>query len=455
MSMRTSRVQIDTKTRLIVSAVLLLSTFISLGSQTMMVTALPVISHQMHVSLNITQLLTTAYTLVIGIVTPLSSNLYEKYSNRQVYLGIIGTFIVGTLVGCFANNFYSLLLARLIQACAGGLLMSFQMTTMISIYPPQRRGTILGISSLVVAFGPAIGPTLSGIILNYLNWHYLFILILPLMILLWVISLFTFPNYSTPRPIKIDLVSVFESLIGSGLALFSMSVFGYNWAVASVMLLVGIGILYIFVKRQLRLKQPLLKVAILTERSFRLMTMVGMLAFSVLLGTEQLIPVFTENVSHVSSMESGMILLPGAIVNALCAALVGRYYDAHGPKGLIFSGAILMLIATIPFLTITQDTPIWLMTVAYAIRMAGNAMIFSPAMSESFVAVAHEDISHATALNNSLRQVSGAISVTLLIVIAGLPHSLVTGMRVAIWVTVFCILCLSVIFASYLKHKQK
>lgn len=377
MSMRTSRVQIDTKTRLIVSAVLLLSTFISLGSQTMMVTALPVISHQMHVSLNITQLLTTAYTLVIGIVTPLSSNLYEKYSNRQVYLGIIGTFIVGTLVGCFANNFYSLLLARLIQACAGGLLMSFQMTTMISIYPPQRRGTILGISSLVVAFGPAIGPTLSGIILNYLNWHYLFILILPLMILLWVISLFTFPNYSTPRPIKIDLVSVFESLIGSGLALFSMSVFGYNWAVASVMLLVGIGILYIFVKRQLQLKQPLLKVAILKERSFRLMTMVGMLAFSVLLGTEQLIPVFTENVSHVSSMESGMILLPGAIVNALCAALVGRYYDAHGPKGLIFSGAILMLIATIPFLTITQDTPIWLMTVAYAIRMAGNAMIFS------------------------------------------------------------------------------
>ena len=181
MSMRTSRVQIDTKTRLIVSAVLLLSTFISLGSQTMMVTALPVISHQMHVSLNITQLLTTAYTLVIGIVTPLSSNLYEKYSNRQVYLGIIGTFIVGTLVGCFASNFYSLLLARLIQACAGGLLMSFQMTTMISIYPPQRRGTILGISSLVVAFGPAIGPTLSGIILNYLNWHYLFILIFRLM----------------------------------------------------------------------------------------------------------------------------------------------------------------------------------------------------------------------------------------------------------------------------------
>lgn len=450
----TTRKPISKKTRLIVSAILLLSAFISLGSQTMMVTALPVISKEMHVALNLTQLLTTAYTLIIGIVTPLSSNMYEKYTNRHVFLGIIGTFIIGTAFGCFATNFYFLLLARLIQACASGLLMSFQMTTMISIYPANRRGTILGISGLVIAFGPAIGPTLSGFILNYLNWHYLFILVLPLMIIIWLVGYFTLPNYSTPKPIKIDILSVFESLIGSGLALFSLSVFTYNPAAAAIMLLIGLAILVVFVRRQLRLKQPLLKVAIVKDRAFRMMTMVGMLAFAVLLGTEQLVPVFTQNVNHISSMDSGMILLPGALANALCAAFMGRYYDSHGPKLLIFTGAILMLIATIPFITITAQTPIWVLTVAYMIRMIGNAMVFSPAMSEAFVNIPKEDVSHATALNNALRQFSGALSVTILIVISGLPKSLVIGTRIAIWVTVVCIILLMAIFASYLKGKK-
>ena len=130
---------INPKLRTTITVLLLLSSFISLASQTMMVTALPVIQKEMHVSLTLAQWLTTGYTLIIGVVTPLSSNMYEKFRNRSVFLGTIGTFAVGTLIGCFAHNFWFLLLARLVQACAGGILMSFQMTTMISIYPMEKR----------------------------------------------------------------------------------------------------------------------------------------------------------------------------------------------------------------------------------------------------------------------------------------------------------------------------
>ena len=133
--MSKSSPQITIKNRRLITAILLLSAFVSLASQTMMITALPVIERELHVSLNTVQWLTTGYTLIIGIVTPLSSNMYEKFTNRQVFLWTIGTFIVGTTIGCIASNFYSLLLARLIQAAAGGMLMSFQMTTMITIYP--------------------------------------------------------------------------------------------------------------------------------------------------------------------------------------------------------------------------------------------------------------------------------------------------------------------------------
>ena len=154
--------QLTPRQRTIIAAIMLLASFISLMSQTMVVTALPVVEAQLHQPLAVVQWLTTGYTLVIGIITPLSANLYEKYNNRQFFLAIIALFLGGTIVGCLATNFRTLLGARLIQAAAGGLLVSLQMTTLVTIFPPEKRGTIMGLSSLVVSFGPAIGPTLAG-----------------------------------------------------------------------------------------------------------------------------------------------------------------------------------------------------------------------------------------------------------------------------------------------------
>ncbi len=285
---------IDPKIRLIVTILLLFSGFVSLASQTMMITALPVIEHEMNVSLTLVQWLTTGYTLMIGVITPLSSNLYEKFKKRNIFLATIAIFILGTLIGCFATDFWLLLLARLVQACASGILMSFQMTTMISIYPIKKRGTILGMSGLVIAFGPAIGPTLSGLIVNTLGWRYIFILVLPMMLLVWLIGFFAFPNFSEPKDIKIDFISVGLSLLGSGLTLASLTFFQTSALQAWIMLVLGLAILFIFVKRQLRLKQPMLKVQLVKNRSFRLMTLVGICAFMVLLGTEQMLPIFTQ-----------------------------------------------------------------------------------------------------------------------------------------------------------------
>lgn len=448
-------VQISNHTRRLITIILLLSTFVSLASHTMMVTALPVIQHDLHVSLNAAQWLTTGYTLIIGIVTPLSSNMYDKFTNRHVFLGIIGTFIVGTLLGCFATNFFTLLLARLIQACASGMLMSFQMTTMISIYPIEKRGSILGLSSLVISAGPAIGPTLAGFILQVLPWRWLFILVLPFMVLAWIGGYFKLANFSQPRDIKIDYLSVLISLIGSGLALGSLTAFQVNAWVGLAMLIVGLAVIAVFVKRQFHLTNPMLKVQIFKYSSFRLMTIVGIFAFMVLLGTEQLMPIFTENVTHTGSFISGLILLPGAICNAIAASIVGRIYDEYGPKWLIITGGVIMLLASIPLVTISRESSLWVLTIAYAVRMIGNACVFSPALSEAFSQLSRAENSHGTALNNTLRQVFGAISVTMLVVIAGIPSSLITGIRISMWVTVLLVILMLLTFARYLATKQK
>lgn len=399
---------IDPRKRIVISAILLISDFICLMSQTMMVTALPVIQSDMHQAMTTVQWLTTGYTLLIGIVTPLAANLYEKFTNRQVFLGTIGIFTFGTVLGCVVQSFWMLLLARLIQAAAGGILMSFQMTTMVTIFPPEKRGTIMGISSLVVAFGPAIGPTLAGFILSWLGWRYLFILILPVMVIILVIGAFVFPNYSQPREIKIDMLSVTMSLLGSGLALASLTVMQTQLAMGIGMLVVGGILVALFVRRQLHLTDPMLKVSIFKVQSFRLMTLI-----------------------------------------------VGRLYDEFGPKQLVPGGTILMFLGTFPFVMIKATMPVWMMTTAYAVRMVGNALVFSPVMSEAFKDLAPLEVSHATALNNALRQVFGSVSVTLLIVISEIPHSLVIGMRCSMWATLILTVLVLVLFVRYLNVKKR
>lgn len=440
---------IDPRKRIVISAILLISDFICLMSQTMMVTTLPVIQSDMHQAMTTVQWLTTGYTLLIGIVTPLAANLYEKFTNRQVFLGTIGIFTVGTLLGCVAQNFWMLLLARLIQAAAGGILMSFQMTTMVTIFPPEKRGTIMGISSLVVAFGPAIGPTLAGFILSGLGWRYLFILILPVMVIILVISVFVFPNYSQPREIKIDILSVTMSLLGSGLALASLTVMQTQFAMGIGMLVVGGILVALFVRRQLHLVDPMLKVSIFKVQSFRLMTLIGIAAFMVLLGTEQMVSIFAQDVTHLTSMQAGMVLL---LVPIKCNH--GGNCWPFIPKQLVLGGTILMLFGTFPFVMIKATMSVWLMTTAYAVRMIGNALVFSPVMSEAFKDLAPLEVSHATSLNNALRQVFGSVSVTLLIVISEIPHSFVIGMRCSMWVTLILTVLVLILFVRYLNVKN-
>ena len=440
---------IDPRKRIVISAILLISDFICLMSQTMMVTTLPVIQSDMHQAMTTVQWLTTGYTLLIGIVTPLAANLYEKFTNRQVFLGTIGIFTVGTLLGCVAQNFWMLLLARLIQAAAGGILMSFQMTTMVTIFPPEKRGTIMGISSLVVAFGPAIGPTLAGFILSGLGWRYLFILILPVMVIILVISVFVFPNYSQPREIKIDILSVTMSLLGSGLALASLTVMQTQFAMGIGMLVVGGILVALFVRWQLHLVDPMLKVSIFKVQSFRLMTLIGIAAFMVLLGTEQMVSIFAQDVTHLTSMQAGMVLL---LVPIKCNH--GGNCWPFISKQLVLGGTILMLFGTFPFVMIKATMSVWLMTTAYAVRMIGNALVFSPVMSEAFKDLAPLEVSHATSLNNALRQVFGSVSVTLLIVISEIPHSFVIGMRCSMWVTLILTVLVLILFVRYLNVKN-
>ena len=429
--------KIDPNVRKMVTIILLVSTFISLMSQTMMITALPVIQHDVHRSLNTVQWLTTGYTLMIGVITPLSSNLYECFTGlrgNQFWDAFGCPFDSGLSRGnadVVSNDHHDLDL----PARKAGF-------DPRPLFPGNCRWT--GDWSVHGRADP-----------TFLNWHYLFILVLPFMVLACVLGYFMLPNYSTPHPIHIDFFSVVISLIGSALTLGSLTTFTVNSALGWAMLISGLVILTLFVRRQLRLTNPVLKVKIMTYPSFCLMTIVGILAFMVLLSTEQLLPIYAENVRHTGSFISGMILLPGAICNAITAFFAGKLYDQYGPKWLITTGGLLILLASIPLVTISTRSSLLTLTLAYTVRMIGNALVFSPALSEAFRALSKRENSHGSALNNTLRQSFGAVAVTMCVVIADIPASLVAGIKLAMWVTVLLAVLMLLVFWSYLAYQKR
>ena len=434
-----------------IATILLVASFISLMSQTMMVTALPVIQEELHQSLAVVQWLTTGYTLLIGVITPLSANLYEKYPNRQFYLAIITLFLVGTLVGTFANSFWPLLLARLIQAAAGGLLVAFQMTTVVSIYPPEQRGMIMGLSSLVVSFGPAIGPTLAGVIIKSWGWRSIFWSVLPFMLVCWLFGYFALPNYTTPKPeSRLDPLSVITLLVGPGMALASLSVMTTHLAVGLALLVVGSLVSLVFYRRQRQLKAPLLDFGVFSYRAFRLMLAVATLIFMALLATEQMFSIFAQNSLHLSSSLTGLVLLPGALFNALAGAFIGRIYDQHGVKGVTTVGLVIAIACSVPPLFWTAHTSALTLTLLYAGRVLGIGIAFSPVMSESYRGLPHAAISQATAMNNALRQSLGALAVTVTVVISSLPSSAISGMRWAMAFTLGLVVAAGLLFWAYL-----
>lgn len=443
------------KQRTSISIILLVSTFICLVNQTTMVTALPVIQSELHQSMNLVQWLTTIYVLIIGIVTPLAANLYEKFTNRKLFFSLLGIFCIGTLIGCCASDFWLLLVSRILQAGASGILLSFQMTILITIYPSEKRGTIMGLSGMVMSLGPAIGPTLAGVIIKFWGWRYIFILTLPIVLIILAISYFIFPNISIPNKFKIDIYSTILSLSGFLIILIGLSSFQSYPFISLFMFVLGAFIIFIFLRRQLKIENPLFKITLLRIKSFRSMLLIITLVFMIILGTEQMISIFAQNIMNLTSIEAGLILFPGTLFYAITAFFTGRLYDKYGIQPLIPIGIILMIIGTVVFLFIKSTTPIWIIIIFYIIKMIGNALVYSSAMSEIFKDLKLNDISYGTSLNDSINQILGSVVITLFISISELSNSFILGMHLDMWITIFITIFVFVIFFKFYKYNVK
>ncbi|WP_339184223.1 MDR family MFS transporter [Oceanobacillus sp. FSL W7-1293] len=400
--------------------VLLTGGFISILNQTTMITAIPPIMDEMDVSANTGQWLTTVFMLVNGVMIPVTAFLMARFTARQLFITAMTVFAVGTAFSAMAPNFGMLLLGRIIQSSGAGVIMPLMQTVFLLLFPVRNRGVAMGLVGLVISFAPAIGPALSGWIITNYSWRAVFLLILPIAIIVIVFAAKVMKNVTELTYPKLDMLSIILSSFGFGGFLYGFTSAGNNgWAspITITTLIVGTVALVCFVIRQLRMETPMLEFRVFKNPIFTLSTIIPMIVFMGLIGTETLVPLYMQNARGFTATEAGMALLPGALVNGIMSPITGKIFDRFGARWLAVTGLIIITISTFAFTNLGPSTSMLMIAILYAIRMFGLSMVMMPVTTAGLNQLPRDLIPHGTAMTNTMRQVSASVGTAIVITI--------------------------------------
>ncbi|WP_051299508.1 MDR family MFS transporter [Arthrobacter castelli] len=404
----------------VVLAVLLSGAFIIILNQTLLNTALPAFMADFGISANTAQWVTTIFMLVNGVMIPVTAFLIQKFTTRALFLTAMALFTVGTIICALAPVYSVLLGGRVIQATAGGMIIPLMQTILFAVFPLEKRGTAMGTLGLVIAFAPALGPSLSGWIVDNLPWQVLFVMMLPIAVIDMIVAHFVLRNVTERTFPRLDVLSIILSSLGFGGLLFGFSFAGTTgWASAQVLapLVIGAFVLVWFILRQLRLDEPLLELRVLKYPMFTLNTGLGMCVFMVLVGGMIVLPIYMQNMSDFSAMQAGLALLPGAVIMGLMSPVTGRIFDKFGAKWLAMTGFTLLTGSTFMFSMLTVETSFTYLAVVNAVRMFGVSMVIMPVTTAALNQLPQRLIPHGTALNNTMRQVAASIGTAVLVTV--------------------------------------
>nr|WP_139344963.1 MDR family MFS transporter [Virgibacillus pantothenticus] len=414
--------------------VLISGAFVAILNQTLLATALPKIMQDLQLDANTVQWLQSIFMLVNGIMIPITAFLIERFTTRGLFITALSIFALGTAICAIAPNFSVLMIGRIGQAAAAGIMMPLMQTILFLIYPIEKRGTAMGMFGMVIAFAPAIGPTLSGWLVEHFPWRSVFYVVLPIIVIDIIVAYFILKNITNQTFPKVDVLSIILSTLGFGGLLYGFSAAGNSgWGSVQVVASIVIGAitLTIFIWRQLKLEEPILEFRVFRNPVFSLTTALGMVTFMAMIGAAVIIPILAQNMLGFTALESGLMLLPGAIVMGVMNPITGRLFDRFGARWLSIIGLSIVTVTTFMFTNLSIDTSFAYIAMVNAIRMLGIAMVMMPVTTAGLNKLPIHLIPHGTAMNNTMRQVAGAVGTALLVTVmtnAALPEQGVQGM---------------------------
>ncbi|ARJ37519.1 multidrug MFS transporter [Sporosarcina ureae] len=399
---------------------LIIGAFFAILNETLLNIALITLMDQFSITLPTVQWMATGFMLVMAVVIPISALLLQWFTTRQLFLGTMTVFTIGTIVAASAPTFPILLTGRLIQAVGTGLLMPIIFNVFLLIYPPHRRGKIMGIIGLVIMFAPAIGPTLSGVIVEYLGWRYLFILVIPFALFSIGFGYKYLINVTEVTKPKIDYISLVYSSIGFGSLVYGFSSVGNSaegFADPLVLLFISMGVIGIvlFVLRQWKLDEPIMNMRVFRYPMFTHAVFMFLIIIMAMFASEIILPIYMQGPLALSAATAGLILLPGSILNGIMSPFMGSLFDKFGPRVLMIPATIVLSGTMFMMSRLTLDTPIWVVVTSYILLMLSVSAIMMPAETNGLNQLPKRLYPHGTAVMSTLQPVAGAIGVSVFI----------------------------------------
>ena len=401
-------------------AAMLFGMFIAILNQTLLNVALPKINTEFNISASTGQWLMTGFMLVNGILIPISAFLFNKYSYRKLFIIGLTLFTLGSLVCAISFNFPIMMSGRVLQAIGAGILMPLGSNVIVTIFPPEKRGVAMGTMGIAMILAPAIGPTLSGYIVQNYDWNVMFYGMFFIGIIAIVIGLFWFKLYQSTTNPKADIPGIIYSTIGFGSLLYGFSEAGNKgWGSTEIvtMFIVGTVFIIFFILRELRMKAPMLSLEVLKYPTYTLTTVINMIVMMSLYGGMILLPLYLQNLRGFSALDSGLLLLPGALVMGALGPVAGKLLDTIGIKPLAIFGIGIMTYATWELSKLNMDTTYLHIMWIYIVRSFGMSFVMMPIMIAGMNALPPRLISHGNAFVNTMRQLAGSIGTAILVTV--------------------------------------
>jgi MFS transporter, DHA2 family, lincomycin resistance protein len=398
----------------------MIGAFFAILNETLLNIALTELMEVFGVNAPTVQWLATGFMLVMGVLMPISALLIQWFTTRQMFIGVMTIFLIGTTIAAGAMNFPMLLAGRMIQAVGTGLLIPVIMNALLLIYKPEVRGKIMGTFGLVIMFAPAIGPTLSGVIVDMLGWRWLFITVIPFSIFSILFAWKYLQNVGEVTRPGVDVWSIILSSIGIAGIVYGFSSAGENgegFTSSKIILIILISAVSLvwFVLRQLKLDEPLLDVRVFKYKSYARGVILFIIVIMAMFASEIVMPMYLQGPLGYSAKIAGLLLLPGALLNGLMSPVMGSLFDKFGPRKLIIPGTIVLSGVIFFFSNINEATPIWLFIVVYVLLMLSISAIMMPAQTNALNELPKNLYPHGTAIANTLQPVSGALGVSIFV----------------------------------------
>ncbi|MBZ5751238.1 MULTISPECIES: DHA2 family efflux MFS transporter permease subunit [Metabacillus] len=401
-------------------AVLMIGAFITFLNNTLLNIALPSIMVDLDVEASTVQWLTTGFMLINGIMIPTTAFLIQKYSVRRLFLTAMGLFAAGTIIAGIAHSFPVLLIARMVQASGSAIMMPLLMNVMLVSFPVEKRGAAMGVFGLVLMGAPAIGPTLSGWIVEHYDWRMLFHFVTPIAIAVLLIGFFLLKDKKEKVDIRLDLFSLLLSSVGFGGLLYGFSSAGSKgWDSPQVYgtIIIGIISLVSFILRQIKQERPMLNFGIYKYPMFALSSVISMVITMAMFSGMLLLPIYVQTIRGISPLDAGLMMLPGAVLMALMSPITGKIFDKYGGRILAIVGLVITTVTTYYFSKLTLDTSYTHLVILNTVRMFGMSMVMMPVSTNGLNQLPARYYPHGTAMNNTTQQVSGAIGTAFLVTI--------------------------------------